>query len=563
MKLKNSYFYTLRESPKDEDSASGILLTRAGFIKKTSAGDYMFLPLGFKVKSNIENIVREEMNNIDCQELCMPCLLPEEVYVASGRRANFGSSMFSLKDRSGKPMVLGPTHEELFAIAGGMKIKSYKDLPFSLYQIQTKFRDEARPRFGLIRVKEFVMKDAYTFDTDLQGLDVAYDKMFKAYHRIFDRLHVNYKVVRADTGVMGGLLSEEFQAISPIGEDTLVLCDKCHFSSNIEVAKHICLDEKDEEEKTLELVETPHAKTIDDVCRYLQLPTEKSVKALMMNVDGKLVIIFIRGNRELNESKVLKLLNGKELNFASDELIATSNAVPGFTGPVGLNATIVVDEEVLKMHNFVVGANKENYHYINVNPKDFHYDYVGDIVNVRENDKCPNCGGNLYFQKGIEVGNTFKLGTKYSQAMNLYYQDKDGKLQPVYMGSYGIGIGRIMAAIAEQNHDDNGLIWPINIAPYKVCIVVINANDQEQMSLADKIYDTLNAAGIEPLMDDRQERPGVKFKDMELIGIPMRITVGRDAVNNQVEFILRTAENKEIITSEQAIEKVINLCKEN
>ena len=563
MKLKNSYFYTLRESPKDEDSASGILLTRAGFIKKTSAGDYMFLPLGFKVKSNIENIVREEMNNIDCQELCMPCLLPEEVYVASGRRANFGSSMFSLKDRSGKPMVLGPTHEELFAIAGGMKIKSYKDLPFSLYQIQTKFRDEARPRFGLIRVKEFVMKDAYTFDTDLQGLDVAYDKMFKAYHRIFDRLHVNYKVVRADTGVMGGLLSEEFQAISPIGEDTLVLCDKCHFSSNIEVAKHICLDEKDEEEKTLELVETPHAKTIDDVCRYLQLPTEKSVKALMMNVDGKLVIIFIRGNRELNESKVLKLLNGKELNFASDELIATSNAVPGFTGPVGLNATIVVDEEVLKMHNFVVGANKENYHYINVNPKDFHYDYVGDIVNVRENDKCPNCGGNLYFQKGIEVGNTFKLGTKYSQAMNLYYQDKDGKLQPVYMGSYGIGIGRIMAAIAEQNHDDNGLIWPINVAPYKVCIVVINANDQQQMSLADKIYDTLNAAGIEPLMDDRQERPGVKFKDMELIGIPMRITVGRDAVNNQVEFILRTAENKEIITSEQAIEKVINLCKEN
>lgn len=562
MKLKSSYFYTLRESPKDEESASGILLTRAGFIKKTSAGDYMFLPLGFKVKTNIEKIVREEMNNIDCQELCMPSLIAEDIYVASGRRANFGSSMFSLKDRSGKTMVLGPTHEELFAIAASMKIKSYKDMPFSLYQMQTKFRDEARPRFGLIRVKEFTMKDAYSFDTDLEGLDKAYDKMFEAYHKIFDRLHVNYKVVRADTGVMGGLLSEEFQAISPIGEDTVVLCDKCDFSSNLEVAKHICLDEE-EEEKEIELVHTPHAKTIEEVGKYLNIPIEKTVKALLMNVDGKLTIFFIRGNRELNETKALKLLKGKELNFANDELIATSNAVAGFTGPVGLNATIVIDEEVLHMHNFVVGANKENYHYINVNLKDFHYDYVGDIVSVQQGDICPKCGGKLYFEKGIEVGNTFKLGTKYSQAMNLYYQDKNGQLQPVYMGCYGIGIGRIMAAIAEQNHDDKGLIWPINIAPYKVCIVVINTKDETQMATANKIYDLLNKAGIEALLDDRDERAGVKFKDMELIGVPIRITVGRDAINDQVEFILRADEEKQLITTENAIAKVIDLCKEN
>lgn len=560
MKLKNSYFYTLRESPKDEESTSGILLCRGGFIKKTSAGDYMFLPLGYKVKCNIEKIIREEMNAIGCQELAMPCLLPEDVYVASGRRANFGNDMFSLKDRSGKPMVLGPTHEELFAIASAMKIKSYKDMPFSLYQIQTKFRDEARPRFGLIRVKEFTMKDAYSFDKDIEGLDVAYNKMFEAYHKIFKRLHLNYKVVRANTGVMGGLLSEEFQAISPIGEDTLVLCDKCDFSSNIEVAQHICLDEIKEEEKQLEEVYTPNAKTIEEVCDYLHTPISKSVKALLMDVDGKLVIMFIRGDRELNESKVLKLVGGNELNFANDELIATSNAVPGFTGPVGLKATIVIDNEVLKMHNFVVGANKENYHYINCNPKDFTYDYVGDIVNVKEKDCCPNCNnGKLYFQKGIEVGNTFKLGTKYSKAMNLNFQDEKGQLNPVYMGSYGIGVGRVMAAIIEQNNDENGMIWPINIAPYKVAIVVVKSNDEQQMDLANKIYDKLVKVGIEPLLDDRDERVGVKFKDMELIGIPMRITVGRDAINDQVEFILRTETEKQVISSEEAINKVIQL----
>ncbi len=561
MKLKNSYFYSLREAPKDEESISGILLNRAGYIKKTSAGIYMYLPLGLKVKRNIENIIREEMNKIESQELIMPCMMPEEVYIASGRRENFGNSMFSLEDRAGKKMVLGPTHEELFAVAAAMKVNSYKDLPVSLYQIQTKFRDEARPRYGLIRVKEFLMKDAYTFDRDYEGLDVAYDKIFNAYHNVFTRLGLDYKVVVADTGVMGGLLSEEFQAISEIGEDTVVLCDSCDYASNLEVSKKIDPAMETEEEKPLQMVETPNQESIEEVARFLNLPIEKTVKALLMNVDGNLVICLVRGNRELNEPKILKLLKGQELNFANDELIATSNAVPGYTGPVGLKAKIVVDSEVLTMKNFVTGANKEGYHYINTNVKDFNYDVVGDIVNVQQGDKCPVCGGNIFFKKGIEVGNTFKLGVKYSEAMNLYYQDKDMSLKPVVMGSYGIGVGRTMAAIVEQNHDENGLIWPINIAPYKVGIVVINIKDETQLNLANEIYDRLMDLGIEPIMDDRDERAGVKFKDMELIGIPMRITVGRDAANGNVEFILRTEKEKEILTTQQAIEKVVELSK--
>ncbi|NMA16164.1 MAG: proline--tRNA ligase [Erysipelotrichia bacterium] len=561
MKLKNSYFYSLREAPKDEESISGILLNRAGYIKKTSAGIYMFLPLGLKVKNNIEKIIREEMEKTGCQELIMPCMIPEDVYIASGRRKNFGNSMFSLEDRAGKKMVLGPTHEELFAVAASMKVNSYKDLPFSLYQMQTKFRDEVRPRYGLIRVKEFVMKDAYTFDLNLEGLDNSYNKIFNAYKNVFDRLNLDYKIVVADTGVMGGLLSEEFQAISDIGEDTVVLCDSCDYASNLEVSKKIDPANEIEAEKPLQMVETPDQESIEAVAKYLNLPIEKTVKAMLMNVDGKFVVCLIRGNRELNEAKILKLLKGQELNFANDELIATSNAIAGYTGPIGLKATVVIDSEVLTMKNFVTGANKKGYHYINTNVKDFTYDLVGDIVNIQQGDKCPNCGGNIFFKKGIEVGNTFKLGTSYSESMDLYYQDKDMSLKPVVMGSYGIGVGRTMAAIVEQNHDENGLIWPINIAPYKVGITIINVKDETQVSLANQIYDRLMDLGIEPIMDDRDERAGVKFKDMELIGIPMRITVGREAVNDNVEFILRTEKEKEILSTKKAIQKVIDLCK--
>lgn len=542
MKLKNSFFYTIREDVKDEDSKSGNLLVRSGMIKKSSAGVYMYLPLGLRVLKNIEQIVRDEMNKAGALELSMPTLIPKEIYEVTGRVQSFGSSSFSLKDRYERDYILGPTHEELFTIASMSNIKSYKDMPYTLYQFQTKFRDEARPRYGLIRVREFVMKDAYSFDKDLEGLDESYSKMFNAYKKSFDRMNINYRIVKADTGVMGGLLSEEFQAETEIGEDVLVLCDKCNFSSNLEITKHICTEEVNEEEKSIELVETKEYKTIEDVSTYLGLDIRKTVKALLMNVDGELVIFFVRGDKELNETKALKLLNASEISFANDELILASNAVPGYTGPINLNAKVVVDEEVLKMKNFCTGANKEGYHYINVNVKDINYDLVGDIVNVKEGDICPNCGGNLYFKKGIEIGNTFKLGTKYSEKLGLNYMDENNKLQPVVMGSYGIGLGRCMAAIVEQNNDEKGIIWPISVAPFKCSIVIANTKDEVQVTLANKLYDELNSKGIEPLLDDRNERMGVKLNDMDLIGIPIRIVVGKKALDSIVEVKRRDSE---------------------
>ena len=543
MKLKNNFFYTIREDIKDEDSKSGNLLVRSGMIKKSSAGVYMYLPLGYRVLKNIENIIREEMNKTGALELSMPTLIPKEIFDITGRTEAFGNSSFSLKDRFNRDYILGPTHEELFTIASIANIRSYKDMPYSLYQIQTKFRDEARPRYGLIRVREFVMKDAYSFDKDLDGLDVSYKKMFNAYKNAFDRMGLNYRIVKADTGVMGGLLSEEFQAETEIGEDILVLCDKCDFSSNIEVTEHVSNNESNVEEKSLELVETIDKETIEDVSNYLNIDVKDTVKALLMNVDNNLVVFFVRGDRELNESKVLKLLNAKEIGFANDELIATSNAVPGFTGPINLNAKVVIDSEVLTMKNFCCGSNKKNYHYINANIKDIKYDLVGDIVNVKEGDICPKCGGKLYFKKGIEIGNTFKLGTKYSEKLGLNYVDENNKLKPVVMGCYGIGLGRCMASIVEQNNDDKGIIWPSSIAPFKCSIVIANTKDEIQVSLANKIYDELLEKGIEPLLDDRNERMGVKLNDMDLIGIPVRIVVGKRASEDIVELKYRNKDD--------------------
>ena len=565
MKLKNSYFFTLREDVKDEDSVSGNLLVRAGFIKKNSAGVYMMLPLGFKVMQNIESIIREEMDATGCQELLMPSLIPEEIYVSSGRREGFGNSMFSLDDRKNQPYVLGPTHEELFAIAAKMKIRSYKDMPFSLYQIADKFRDEPRPRYGLIRVREFHMKDAYTFDKDEAGLDEAYAKQFQAYKNVMDRLGLDYKIVRADTGVMGGLLSEEFQAVTPLGEDILVLCDSCDFASNIEVSPAISVAPADVTgTETMTLVETPNSRTIEEVVSFLNKPAEKFVKTLIYNVDGKPVAVMVRGDRDVNETKLRKLFDANEVELADAEMVMqATGAEIGFAGPVGIRCTLVMDNEVSYMTDFVVGANKTGYHYTGVNQSDFKADKTADVRNIVEGDTCPNCGGKVHFAHGIEVGNTFKLGTKYSKALDLQYLDANNQLQYVWMGSYGIGPGRCMAALAEQRSDENGLNWPVNIAPYKAAIVLISAKDEQQVTAAEELYNALRKAGIEVLLDDRDERPGVKFKDMDLIGIPYRITVGRGVKDGKVELKLRaTGEVQEIALSDIA-DTVAKLVREN
>ena len=562
MKLKNSYFYTLRENAKDEDSISGNLLVRSGMIKKVAAGIYMYLPLGLKTYNKVQQIIKEEMDRAGAQELLMPSLIPAEVYETCGRVEAFGSDMFNLKDRKGTHMVLGPTHEELFTIAAKAMVRSYKDLPFTIYQQAEKFRDEPRPRFGIIRVREFIMKDAYSFDRDDKSLSESYNKMFNAYKRIFDRLDIDYKIVKASVGAMGGDLSEEFQAITDRGEDILVLCDKCDYASNLEVSKYKYMEDNSKEEK-IELVETPHCKTIEEVCNYLKLDIKHTVKALLMTVDGELTIFFIRGDRELNESKALMLVGGKELGFANDEQIAASNAAPGFTGPVNLKGCkVVIDEEILHMKNFCCGANKEGYHYINANVKDINYDLVGDIGTVVEGDICPNCGGTFYFKKGIEIGNTFKLGKHYAEDLGLTYLDEEGNSQVPTMGCYGIGPGRVLAAIIEQKNDEHGMILPMNIAPYQVSLVQIDMNNEEHTKVAEKIYQELLDKGIDVLYDNRDERPGVKFKDMDLIGIPLRITIGKALENNEVEFKKRTDSNSTNIKVEDIVNHVVDTVKD-
>ena len=565
MKLSNSYFYTIREDAKDEESISGNLLVRSGMIRKNSAGVYMFLPLGFRVLKNIENIIRKHMNASGAAEVLMPALVYEDYYVKSGRKAAFGASVFTLKDRYDKPYVLGPTHEELFAIAASYGIKSYKDLPFNLYQFQNKFRDEARPRFGLIRVREFIMKDAYSFDKDLDGLEVSYQKMFKAYQASFDEMGIDYKVVTADTGIMGGLLSEEFQAITDIGEDTVVLCNKCDYAANLEVIPLIDKNAITEEAANeLQEVYTPDCKTIEDVMNYLKIDVKKSVKALMFNADGELVICFVPGTREVNTTKLAKLIGASEINLATEEEIANnSNSVPGFTGPIGLEVKtgvkVIIDETVFKIKNAVVGANKKDYHLINAQSEDFERDLKGDICLIQEGDTCPKCGGELYFKKGIEIGNTFKLGTKYAESYNVKYLDANNELQPVVMGSYGIGPGRCMVSIVEQSNDEKGIIWPYNVAPYQVAVVVIDSKNAKQIELATEIYEALQDANIEVILDDRDERPGVKFNDMDLIGIPVRITVGRRADENIVELKLRAEASAKEVEATEAISSIKSL----
>ncbi len=552
MKLKNSYFYTIRDDVKEEEIISEKLLVKSGMVKKTASGIYMFMPLGYKVKQKVENIIREEMNKAGAQEVIMPQLIAGDIFVKSGRRDAFGDDMFSLKDRYDRDYVLGPTHEELFVLAAKEKIKSYKDMPFNLYQIGNKYRDEVRPRYGLIRTREFTMKDAYSFDVNKEECDKAYKKMYTAYNNIFNRFDIDYRVVTADTGAMGGELSEEYQAISDIGEDTLVLCDTCDYASNIEIAKTIPHESKKEQEKDMELIETPNAKTIDDIVNLLNIDVSKTVKTLVYNIDSEIIIALVRGDRELNDTKLRKLLNAKDVNMASEEEVKTiTDATFGSLGPIGINSKIVIDNEVESMTNFVVGANITGYHYINVNLKDFEVYKVGDITNIKEGDVCPKCNGKIYFKKGIEIGNLFKLGDKYSKSLNLTYLDKNNKPKYVEMGSYGIGTARCISAIIEQHHDDKGIIWPKEVAPFAIAIVIINIKDEKQVNVAEKLYNNLINKNIDVLLDDRDERAGVKFNDMDLVGIPIRITIGNKVIDNMLEIKTRDGKIDKTIKLEE------------
>ena len=555
MRLSSSFFYTIREDIKDEDSISGNLLVKSGMIKKTSSGVYMYMPLGLKVINNIKTIIREEINKTGAIELLMPALVPEEIYEKTGRIKAFGKDIFKFNDRKKTPYVLGPTHEELFTIATKEKIKSYKDLPFNLYQIQNKYRDEIRPRYGLIRVREFIMKDAYSFDKDELGLDISYQKMFDSYKKIFDRMGLKYKVVEADVGAMGGILSEEFQAICDIGEDILVMCSTCDYATNYEIAEFSINDKKEDILRKYSEVKTPNMTSILDVSKFLEIPITSTVKSIVVNADNKLFLCLIRGDRELNFHKLSKVINANEINFANDIDMKNINTIEGFIGPININIPVIIDSMLLSMTNFITGSNKKNYHLIDVNMGDFTYQESADISKAKENDCCPKCNGKLIFKKGIEIGNTFKLGTNYSQYLNLNYLNEENILKPVFMGCYGIGIGRILASFIEQNHDDKGIIFSSLIAPYKVYIVIADMNNDVLVNYANNLYEELTLSGIDTIIDDRLERLGVKFNDADLIGIPFRVTIGKRFSEDLVELKLRNNEQilhiykEEIITT--------------
>lgn len=557
MRLKHSYFYTLREEVKDEESISGNLLVRSAMIKKVSSGVYMYLPLGYKVIKNIEKIIREEMENISSGELLMPSLIPEDIYMSSKENASH-LDIFTLNDRYDKRYVLAPTHERLFMQAASLKIKSYKDLPFSIYQVQDKFRDEEKIRYGLIRIREILMKDAYSFDMDEKGLDNSYGEMYNAYKKIFSRIGINYEIVKSATGLTGGSLSEEFQAITDIGEDKLVICDSCSYKVNSNIAKCTLLTNKSlEEEKTRELVKTPNVGTIDDVSNFLNVSKDKIVKTLIYEIDDSYYAALVKGDNEVNEAKLKKLLNANKVSLASFEKVEElTNANIGFAGPIGLSIPVVIDNEVANMTNFVVGANKTDYHYINVNLSDFTFILSADIRNITKDDVCPKCGRKINFKNGIEIGNIYKLGTEYSKKLNLTYLDKDNESKYVHMGSYSIGLDRVLAAVVEQNHDDRGIVWPISIAPFKVAIIVVNTNDEKQSDSANYLYEELRKNNISTVLDDREERVGVKFNDMDLIGIPIRVTIGNKINDGMLEIKQRKKDTFYEVSLYDALAKI-------
>lgn len=563
MKASKLLMPTLREAPAEAEISSHILMMRAALISKLAAGVYSYLPLGLKVLHNVQNIIREEMDRAGAQELLMSALLPAECYQKSGRWERFGDDMFRLKDRNDRDFCLGPTHEEIFTQTVIDSVHSYRDYPFTLYQMQTKYRDERRPRFGVMRTREFIMKDAYSFDTTKEGLDESYKAMYDAYRRIFDRLGLNYMIVDADTGAMGGSGSQEFMVISEVGEDTIAYCEDCRYSANIEKAVCVAPETSNEEMKEKHKIGTPNARTIDEVAAFFGKDAKSFVKTMIYNCDGKLYAVLVRGDREINEVKLANITGAAEVALAdAEDVVKITGAKVGFAGPVNLSAPIIADNEVMAMRNFIVGANETDCHIENVNPgRDFTPEITADIRSIEEGDICPVCGKRIKTAQGIEVGHIFKLGTKYSDALGLTYRDETGEDKSVIMGCYGIGVNRCLAAVIEQNHDDNGIIWPVAVAPYKAVVVPVNVNDSVQANMAEEITKRLEDEGIEVIIDDRDERPGVKFKDWDLIGIPVRITIGKKAGEGLVEYKLRNEAEFELLEKEEAIKKALEYIK--
>ena len=567
MRMSNLLMPTLREVPAEAEITSHKLMLRAGLIRKLAAGIYSYLPLGLRTLQKVEQIVREEMDNAGAQELLMSALLPAEAYQASGRWEVFGPSMFKMKDRNDRDFCLGPTHEELFTQTVIDSVRSYKEYPMTLYQIQHKYRDEGRPRFGIIRSREFIMKDAYSFDLTEEGLDKSYQKMYDAYCRIFNRLGLDFTIVDADSGAMGGSGSQEFMVKSPIGEDGIAYCDDCGYAANYEKAECIPQEKPSPEgDLDMEKIHTPNAHTIEELVSFLNAEAYNFAKTIIYKDDDKYVAAMVRGDREVNEVKLKNLVGCvDDLELAEPFMVRQiTNAEVGFAGPVGLDIPVYVDKEVAMMKNFIVGANETDMHYKNVNiNKDFTPTEVADIRTIETGDVCPKCGKPIKTAQGIEVGHIFKLGTKYSDALGLKSLDETGKSKTVIMGCYGIGVTRCLAAAIEQNNDENGIIWPVSIAPYHAIVIPVNSKNEEQSEIAEKVYNDLKARGMEVLLDDRNERAGVKFKDADLIGIPVRIVVGKKCGEGVVEYKERTAENAVEKNIDDAVNGVVEFINNN
>lgn len=572
MRLSNYYMPTLRDDPQDAETQSHKLLVRGGFIRKSASGVYSYLPLGKKVINKIEAIVRNSMEKYDSIEVLTSVLQAREIWQKSGRWQNFGPEMFKIKDRHEREFCLGPTAEEEMTSLVKNELSSYKQLPLNIYQIVSKFRDEKRPRFGINRSRDFIMKDAYSFDEDYEGLEKSYQKMWKAYEDVFDKLDLDYKVVEGDSGAMGGNKSHEFMALSETGEGEIFYTENSDYAATDESAKFFLDINEDEKEKEIELVKTPNAKTIKEVAEFIGVNEKRCAKAVDLLVSGEPLLVIIPGDRELNMAKLVSFLKvpEHEIEIMDDDTIRKiTGAEPGFTGPKDLKEDIkvILDKSVTRYKNLVIGANKNDHHFVNANYKrDFDGEIADDLLTAKEGDLSLENKEPLKKTRGIEVGNIFQLGTKYSESLEAYFLDKNGKQKPFVMGSYGIGITRSISAIIEQHYDDYGIIWPTKVAPFQAWITLINKNKDDQKEMAEKIYEKLLDAGIEVMLDDRKERAGVKFNDRDLVGVPYRITVGKDAKDGIVEYSKRKDMENEKLDHEEATEKIIksvrkDLCK--